>query len=343
MACGGATAPASVPAASSAAPGARSAAASSSAAAKPATSAVAKPGGSAGLTQVKLAYSQVSAAATPIYVAADQGFYRKHGLDVTITQVAGPQQVPALTAGELQFGTPGGNEVVDADLSGASLVMVATASNVPLFSLNAEKSITDPKQLAGKSVAITTAGSSTEAAAKLFLNHYGLQSQVKLQPAGQIQAVLATLEKGNAAGGILSPPSTNIAVQQGFPELINGPKLGAQMVHASVAVTRSYLSAHPDIVKELLQGYQDGWTFTANPANEAAVEKTLVKWTKASDAVAKESYQYIFPVWSTRKVPTIDAKAVEDILTIVTTNPKAKGAKPQDFFDNGPLQSIAGP
>ncbi len=247
------SAPVSKPAAAASAPAKPVASGSASASAKPAGSAAAS-----GLTRVKLAFSQVSAAATPIYVAADQGFYQKHGLDVSIGQIAGPQQVPAMTSGEIQFGTPGGNEVADADLSGASLVMLATASNVPLFSLNAPKSTTDAQQLAGKSVAITTAGSSTEAAAKIFLTRYGLLDKVKLQPSGQMQGVLAAVEQGTAAGGILSPPSTGIANQQGFPELINGPKLGELMVHSSVGVTRDYLKSHTDVVKQMLQAYQGG-------------------------------------------------------------------------------------
>ncbi|HEX6512674.1 MAG TPA: ABC transporter substrate-binding protein, partial [Chloroflexota bacterium] len=175
------------------------------------------------LTPVKLAYSQVTAGSGPTYAAADLGFFQKHGLQVSIVQVAGPQEVPALMANEIQIGALGGNELIDANLSGASLVMVASSSNYPLFSLNANKSIADAKQLAGKTVAITSAGSSSEAVAKIFLHHYSLDGQVKLQPSGQIQGVLAALEQGNAAGAILSPPSTDIAQAEGFPELINGP------------------------------------------------------------------------------------------------------------------------
>src|SRR5690348_2673199 len=103
-----------------------------------------------GLTPVKLAYSQVTAGSAPTYIAADLGFFRKHGLQVDIVQVAGPQEVPALTANEIQIGAVGGNELVDADLAGAQLVMVASSSNYPLFSLNADKSIADPKQLVGR-------------------------------------------------------------------------------------------------------------------------------------------------------------------------------------------------
>src|SRR5262249_46947370 len=158
-----------------------------------------------------------------------------------IVQVAGPQEVPALIANEIQIGALGGNELIDADLAGASLVMVASSSNYPLFSLNADKSITDPRQLAGKTLAITSAGSSSEAVAKIFLHRYGLDGQAKLQPSGQIQGVLAALQQGNANGAVLSPPSTNVATAAGFPELLNGPTLGEPMVHGGMGVTRDYL------------------------------------------------------------------------------------------------------
>ena len=335
-ACAG-TAPASPSASATSKPaGSVAPAASSTSAGKPAGSAAAS-----GLTPVKVAFSQVTAGSAPTYVAMDQGFFAKHGLDVSIVQVAGPQEVPALTADDIQIGAVGGNELVDADLAGASLVMVASSSNYPLFSLNAAKSIAEPKQLAGKTIGITSAGSSSEAVAKIFLHHFGLDGQAKLQPSGQIQAVLAGLENGTLTSAVLSPPSTELAAKQGFPELINGPTLGEPMVHGGMAVTRDYLKAHPDIVKEALQGYLEGWQFLADPANEAASVQSLVKWTKTDQNVAEESYKYIYPVWSGSKTPRIDPKAIANILDVVSTNPKAKSAKPEDFIANSILNSIA--
>ncbi|HEX6512766.1 MAG TPA: hypothetical protein VF157_10730, partial [Chloroflexota bacterium] len=70
--------------------------------------------------------------------------------------MAGTQQVPAMTSGELQFGTPGGMELASAVLAGAPVVAVAVNANYPLESLYGGKGITDVSQVAGKVVAITS-------------------------------------------------------------------------------------------------------------------------------------------------------------------------------------------
>src|SRR5438067_7693634 len=248
-ACGSAAAPA--PASSAApAPASKPATTGSAGAASPSApaSANASAAASGGLTKIKAAYSQTSAVQGPMYVAADQKFFQKYGLDVEISQVAGTQQVPAMTAGELQFGTPGGNELVSADLGGASLVMIAVASNYPVFSMFGAKGINDIKDVAGKSVAVTTAGSSTDAAARIYLNHFGLKD-VKIQPAATIEGILAVVENGQAAAGVVSPPTTVLAEKEGLKELVNGPKLGVPMTHSGVTVTRDYLKSKPEVVK----------------------------------------------------------------------------------------------
>src|SRR5487761_446072 len=106
-------------------------------------------------------------------------------------------------------------------------------------------------------------------------------------------------------------------------ELVNGPKLGDPELHSGISVTRAYLKAHPDIVKNYLRGYLDGWNYVTNPANEAGVEKSLEKWTKSNAATAKASYDYAFLGWSKNKVPDVDPKAIDSVLSLVS-NPNAK-------------------
>ncbi|MDE3076739.1 MAG: ABC transporter substrate-binding protein, partial [Chloroflexota bacterium] len=181
VACGAGGAASSSASPSPASSAAKPAASRGSAAASSAAASSAKPASSQALVKVKAAFSQISAVQGPMYVAVDHHFFEKYGLDVSLSRVAGTQQVPAMSAGELQFGTPGGNELLSADMAGANIVMIAVNSNYPLFSLYGAKGINSVKDLAGKAVAITTAGSSTDAAAKVYLQHFGLEKQVKLQ------------------------------------------------------------------------------------------------------------------------------------------------------------------
>lgn len=275
-----------------------------------------------------------------MYIAIDKGFFANHGVDVQLTQVGGTQQIPAMTAGELQFGTPGGNELVSSVLAGAPMVGIAVSSNYPIQSLYGGKGVTDVKQVAGKAVAITTAGSTSEAGAKIFLRHYGLDTQVQYQPAGTVAGVAAVLEKGDAAAGVTSPPTTIALDKAGLVELVNGPKLGEPMVHAAITVTRDYLKNNSDLVKRYLQAYLEGWRFARDAKNADAMVNSIAKWTKSPPDVAKASYQYVVVTWQRDEIPAFSDKAIENILSIVD-NPKAKTAKPSDFYDNSLITSIA--
>jgi ABC-type nitrate/sulfonate/bicarbonate transport system substrate-binding protein len=167
--CGGSTAPSSPP--SSAIPSGPSA--STSAAGKPSGSAA-----TAGLPAINVSYSQATAGFGPLYIAKEAGMFQRAGIDVTLKRVSGTAQVPSLVANEIQIAGVGGTEVTNVDMAGGSLVMLATVDDYPTFSLYANKKYKTVPDLAGESIGITTAGSSTDVTAQLFIKHYNMQGKI---------------------------------------------------------------------------------------------------------------------------------------------------------------------
>lgn len=334
-ACGGAAATAS---SASLAPGPSSAAASL--AVKPATSAPASIGSKA-LTTVQAAYPQISAVHTPMYVAKEQGFYAQNGLDVQLKIVQGPAETASLISGELQFGDFGGNELTDADLGGANLVGIATLADVPVFSLYADKKYKSINDLVGQSIGVTALGTTTSATAELFLKHYGLQDKVKIVGSGgTTQGIFAALTNGLVAAAIVNPAAAEQAKRLGFVELVNGVTLGVPLNYDVIAVSRDYLKAHPEQVNAFLKGYQQGWSYSGNSANKVGTLQAMQKYTKFPDDLAEISYQSMLPVWSGKKLPTVDPEGIASVLTF-SKNPKAASAKPEQFIDNSLLEAVA--
>jgi len=292
---------------------------------------------------VKGAYAQASSVQGALYVAREKGFFAKQGLDLQLSQIGGTQQVAALLSGELQFGALGANEVANADLRGADLVMIATCSDLPVFSLYVNKKYTSVSELAGQSIGVTTAGSATDAAAHLFMKQFDMLDKVQIIPAGgTVPAILAAMDQGNIAGGILSPPTTSRAGDAGYSELVNGAKLGVPMNHSGIAVTRAYLKDHADNVKNFLSAYQEGWTFSADPANKADVVGVLAQYTQSDDRLAEIGYQAMVPIWTGNKTPRVNPQAVLNLLQ-VSGVPEAVTAKPDQFFDDSIIDSVAPP
>jgi NitT/TauT family transport system substrate-binding protein len=293
-----------------------------------------------GLLKVRAAYSQLTGTQGVLYLAVERKFFQRYGLEVEAGQVGGPQQPPAMQAGEIQFGVPGGNELVGANVGGVAMVMIASVTNVPVISVVGAKGVNDVKDLAGKTVAVTTAGSATDAAAQILLQPYGLDKQVKRQPSGTSEAILALLQRGDVAAGMIAPPATVIAFRDGMKELVNGPSSGAPFVQSGISVTRDYLKTKPDMVKRFLQGYYDAWKFSLEPANEKAVEEVIAKWTKSDEAAAKATYDFMVPAWGRPGMPRVSLEGLKTIQAL-SDNPKAKDANVTDFFDNSLLEAIA--
>lgn len=330
-ACGGAS-PAPSPGTPSS--GATAEASGAPVSAKPAASAAS----SSAVVAVTVSYAQATSGFAPLYIAKESGFFQKNGLDASLKRVSGTAQVPALTAGEIQIAGLGGTEVTNVNLHGGNLVMLATVDDYPTFSLYAEKKYKSVQDLAGQGIGITTAGSSTDATAQLFLRHFKVQDKVKIVPSGStMPGILAAMTKGLAAG-ILSPPITAEAEKQGYVELVNGYKLGEPLNTSGFTVTRPYLKDNGDTVRRFLRSYAQAWEYTANPANKPEVIKVLMKYTQSDAEISAIGYDAVLPVWQGKKVPNVDPQGIANILSL-SSDPKAKDAKPSDSIDNSLIQA----
>jgi ABC-type nitrate/sulfonate/bicarbonate transport system substrate-binding protein len=177
----------------------------------------------------------------------------------------------------------------------------------------------------------------------LFLKQFDMLDKVKVLPAGgTIPAILAALDQGNIAGGVLSPPTTARAEEAGYAELVNGAKLGVPMNHSGIAVSRSYLKDHVDEVRNFLAAYQEAWTYAASPANKADVVGVLGHYTQSDDRLAEIGYQAMLPIWTGNKTPRVNPVAVANLLQ-VSGVPEVESARPEQFFDDSLIDSIAPP
>src|SRR5918999_3806360 len=94
---------------------------------------------------VRVAYSAISGAMGPLWVAHDLGIFNRHGLDVQLLYIGGGSVVTqALLSGDVQFVRLGANAVVQASLRGAELKMIANTINRLVFSLMSRPEITSP-------------------------------------------------------------------------------------------------------------------------------------------------------------------------------------------------------
>ncbi len=290
---------------------------------------------------VTAVYSVPSAVFTPLFVGVDEALFRKYGIDLTLRMANGAAAVAAVASGEAQILASGGSEVVDADLGGDHLVLLAALSNYPVFSLYVAPDIRTPQDLAGKKVAVDKPGTSIYMATRIMLTHYGLWGKVQVvTTGGGIPGIIAAVERGLAAGGTVSPPSTAILAARGYHELVNGVVLGVPLLQAGISVERPYLEAHRETVENVLRGFLAAWRMLPTPAAKPAVVRAIQHYTRVDAAKADVAYRAFLPIWAGSPVPTVRREAVANELAY-DLNPGARAADPSRFVDNSVIERLA--
>src|SRR5687767_4335799 len=123
---------------------------------------------------VRIAYSSISGAMLPLWVAKDKKLFDKHGVDVEVMYIRGVA-IEALLAGEVQFVRASPPSVVRSTIRGADLAIIANTVNVAVFSMMTKPEIKRPEDLRGKKVGVTNLGDSPDLVLSLLLERWGLQ------------------------------------------------------------------------------------------------------------------------------------------------------------------------
>ena len=166
---------------------------------------------------VRIAYSSISGAMLPLWVAKDKKLFDKHGVDVEVMYIRGVA-IEALLAGEVQFVRASPPSVVRSTLRGADLAIIANTVNVAVFSMMTKPEIKRPEDLRGKKVGVTNLGDSPDLVLSLLLERWGLQRNkdvTVLGIRGGMPELLVSVAKGFVDGGVISAPNNLRAKNSG--------------------------------------------------------------------------------------------------------------------------------
>src|ERR671931_2042382 len=160
------------------------------------------------LTKVVMTTGSLSEREGVIYVAQDQGLFRKHGLDLTFVQVRnGPVGMSALSSGETQFhwGSVSGANL-GAISEGADLVFVAGFINKLTGNFIANPKIKSPAELKGKSLGVNSLSGGGWIFTMLTLDYWGLvpeRDKIQFRSLGDNSVVSQALLAGNVDAAYL--------------------------------------------------------------------------------------------------------------------------------------------
>jgi|SRR5687767_11973828 len=287
---------------------------------------------------VRIAYSSISAAMLPLFVAKDRKLFDKHGVDVELTYIRG-LAIEALIAGEVQFVRASPPSVVRSTLRGADLAVIANTINVPLFSLMTRADVKRPEEIKGKKLGVTNLGDSPDFVLSMILEKFGFQrgSDVTvLAIRGGMPDLMIAVSKGFVDGGMISAPSNLRGVKLGLRELIDSADLGVPYLNSPMSTRRAYIKSNRDTVLRVLRGYHQGVQETRS--DREAATRILAKYTRVAEPeILAESYR-IYGQKHLQKTINVDLEGVKQLLKHIGKD--AAGANPANFVDATLIQDL---
>src|SRR5690242_2470002 len=288
-----------------------------------------------------IAWTAVSAFNSPFWVMNDAGLYKEEGLDVDTMYIpSSPIAAKATLAGEVVISAQNSQVIADSGLQGADLIAIGATVNIVPFYVMAAPEIRSIADLKGKTVGVSRFGAATDFGMRIFLAKHGLAAHrdVAFIQIGGMPEIATALSKKIIAAAPMSYPMVYVAEQGGAKILANLAKDEIPFVHLTLTTTKRFLKDKRPQVKAFLRAYGKAVHFLFTRKAESLA--IFVKYTKIKDQKMLEGslkYGYEFM----EKVPFVKSAGFQVTLDeIARTNPKAKQAKPEQFFDNSLIQEL---
>ena len=291
------------------------------------------------VSKALFAYGAINAYMTSTWIAKEQGFFRKHNVEVQPVFIIATQAAQAMLAGEVQVGLIGPTHVVNAVAAGGDMVMIMGNQNKVRYQLIAHPSIKRAEDLKGKKVGIgaSMAGLATLAAI-MSLEHLGLNSRrdnITLLPTGPEPSRLAAVKSGVTQATVIAPEISQAAISEGFPVLVDMAKLNIPFQASGLAVLRKTLRSEPVMVDRVGRATVDAIRFIATPANKNVVVQSMMKNLRISERERAETvYADLVEDLPRSICPTVPGvRSIMKLMVDLGINPKAAQLKVEDVVD----------
>lgn len=216
----------------------------------------------------------------PMYIAKEKGYFKEQGLDVDFYYAAAAEIVKNVATGNVQFGFPNADSVILAKSQGIPVKVVNTTYQHGLGALIFQKSsgITEPKDLKGKKIGVTSFGSPNYIQLQVMLEKAGMSiDDVKVEIIGT-GAIVNALVSGQVDAIMFSMLRTIELKNQGVDvgEIRSDEFLPS---HGNVLIVGDkYLIENKDVVNKFNIALNKGIQYIIDGNTKEAVEMSVEKY-----------------------------------------------------------------
>lgn len=284
------------------------------------------------------AYGAISNNVTPLWIARDQGFLRKYGIEADLVFIIAGRAAQAMLAGQIALGLVGATHVTNAVTGGGDLTMVLGLQNRLDYLFVSRPTIRSAEDLKGKKVAIGTPSGSASLATYVALDHLGLvprRDNIVLLGVGGVPERMAALRAGSVEATSLSPEFSQVVTSEGYRVLLDTGKENIPFQSSGLVTSRKLIKSNPQLVENMAKAIIEGVAFIHNPLNKKTVEAALAKYLRLDRPERIEkAYLDLRKELPRKPCPTLEG--VDSVLKLMAQhglNAKATQVRPEEVAD----------
>ena len=279
-----------------------------------------------------------------LWVGVDQGFYRKHGLNVEVIFMrSGPLAMSALASSDVQAVFTSSNNVLNVAAGGLDVVIIGNVVGRLEGDFMARPEIKKPEDLKGKQLAIQSIGGGGWANNMLALDYLGLdpdRDNIHFIVLGDQPSRIQALETGRAQASWMGSTFSAPLKKKGYTVLLEMARAPIAYLGASLVVRRSAVRQEPKLYESMLKGTLDAMRFFMKPENKAASMKSIARVLRLPRSEdAENGYNAMVAAYNIDL--RLKPEGVQKIYSILArTNPKLQTFKPETIIDDSLIQKI---
>jgi NitT/TauT family transport system substrate-binding protein len=259
--------------------------------------------GLAAAEEIKLALPVLSLESLPIFIAQEQGFLKKRGVDIdVITSRGGGEAMKAYIAGDVQLIATGFPEVGLMRSRGVDVALFfAQLQRVP-FALIARKdrNVASVADLKGRTIAVTSPGSLTWILTRYFIKLQGMDPDrdVVVVSVGGGGEILGALQSNRADAAMVFEPFITIALQQDLATVVID--VAAQLdafSSAPLAIGKTFLEKSPKETQAIADALTEALNYL-HAEREGTLQLAQKKFPGAKPEVLKAALERMEKVFS---------------------------------------------
>jgi len=243
-------------------------------------------------TKVVIAHAAMSPRVAPAWIAQDQRFFTKYGVNAEVINIrTAPVMLAAIAGGEVQIGYTGGTAALGAAVAGTELRILATWTNRVTYDLVTRPEINGPQDLRGMRFGVQSIGGTVWMGAILGLEHLGLEpvrDKIRILVVGDQSVLTQALAAGTIDATVLDSSFSVMLQKKGFSVLAQFSKVDIPFSSLGLVARKEYIDKNPSLVENALKAMLEGNAYALSPNNKPSTLASLQRRLRLGDDDGKE-------------------------------------------------------